>query len=184
MALGLAAAGSRAAARADASAAELAHCASISSAVARLDCYDELAKRISSATTRPAAAAPATPAAAAGGAPAAAPVAAAAAVAAPAASAAATANPAADPRNFGLSTAQMHNQPPGPQSIEAHVNEVFEDAVLHSFVALDNGQTWQSLEGELPLNKGELVTIRRAALGSFMLEARNSKLRYHVHRVR
>jgi hypothetical protein len=106
-----------------------------------------------------------------------------------AAAAAAASNPAAqgagaaaDPKNFGLSTTQLHSQPAGPSSIQARVYELYEDAVLHSFVVLDNGQTWQSLEGELNLNKGDLVTIRRAALGSFMLESAK-KAYYHVRRV-
>jgi hypothetical protein len=96
----------------------------------------------------------------------------------------AAANPAEAVQNFGLSSAQLHSAPAGPSSIEAHVTQVTVDRALRSFVVLDNGQTWASTDGGLELNNGELVTIKRAALGSFMLVSTTSKHSYHVRRVR
>lgn len=172
---------------------ELKHCTAIAGAEARLACYDALAGRSANGTatgvvpaiTAPAAAAPvqAIPAAAA---PAAvAPVAAAMAVTAPVpAPAPAPVDPAEAAKNFGLSSAQLHSAPSGPPSIEAHVTAVTVDRALRSYVALDNGQTWASTDGGLELDSGEPVTIKRAALGSFMLLSTTSKHSYHVRRVR
>jgi hypothetical protein len=185
--------------------ADLRHCAAVESAAARLACYDALASRpapSAATSTVPATAAPAAAAAAlavpnpapvvsapvqaspaaAPPAPAPKPMATTAAVPAPAPA------PAPDPaeaaRNFGLSSAQLHTAPQGPQSIEAHVTQVTQDQALRSFAVLDNGQTWLSTEGGFDLVTGELVTIKHAALGSYMLVSTTSKHSYHVRRVR
>lgn len=185
---------------AEALSADLKHCAAVESAAARLACYDALAGRSgASEPTSPgpanAAPAPAVPnpapvvsAAPAGSPAAAAPPAPRMTTAAPAAvpvpAPAPAPNPAEAEQNFGLSSAQLHTAPQGPQSIEAHVSQVTQDQALRSFAVLDNGQTWLSTEGGLDLVSGELVTVRRAALGSYMLVSTSSKHSYHVRRVR
>ena len=169
----LGASASGAASAADALATELAHCAAIAKADARLACYDAAAGRTASASATPAepraAATAATPAPATSAAakPSAAPI-----------------EPTAAPENFGLSSSQLHAPPPGLQSIQAHVAEIIVDPLRRNYVVLDNGQTWASIDGELNLNKGELVTIHRAALGSYMLQSTVTKLAYHVRRLK
>jgi len=103
-------------------------------------------------------------------------------VPAPAAAAPAAAG-AADGGNFGLSAAQQKIAPTGPESIQAKVDHVYVNNASKSYVALDNGQTWTSTDGNFDLFDGESVTIRRAALGSFMLVSTKSKRTYHVRRV-
>ena len=185
---------------AEALSADLKHCAAVDSAAARLACYDALAGRSAASEptsagacdrsrcarrsqpgagrerTAPRAAPP--PRATGPGMTTAAPA------AAPVAAPAPAPNPAEAEQNFGLSSAQLHSAPQGPQSIEAHVSQVTQDQALRSFAVLDNGQTWLSTEGGLDLVSGELVTIRRAALGSYMLVSTTSKHSYHVRRVR
>jgi hypothetical protein len=175
----------------------LARCAAIAGAEARLACYDTLAAgraaNLDASPAAPTAAAPAAaapvPAAPAAAAPAAPPAAApvappVAAAAAPAPAPTAAADPVQAAQNFGLSSAQRHDAPAGPSSIEARVSQMTVDRALRSFVVLDNGQTWASTDGGLQLNTGERVTIKRAALGSFMLVSTTSKHSYHVRRVR
>ena len=149
-------------------AAELARCAAIAASQARLACYDALAGRpptdrppiFERATVETAAApmprAPQSP-----------PVSA----------------PAESAQNFGLSTGQLHSAPQELQAIQAHIAEVHMDQLRRSSVVLDNGQIWALAEGEMLLDAGEAVTIRRAALGSFMLTSA-SKHAYPVRRVR
>jgi len=176
----------------------LAKCAAIASAQERLACYDALSNPPgpSAAPAAPAAAppavAPAAPTVAAPSAPAQKPgTAAAAPVAAPPvsvpvpapAAAAPAAAAAADGGNFGLSAAQQKIAPTGPESIQAKVDHVYVNNASKSYVALDNGQTWTSTDGNFDLFDGESVTIRRAALGSFMLVSTKSKRTYHVRRV-
>jgi hypothetical protein len=171
--------------------ADLARCASIAAADARLVCYDGLAGRQGAAASGTPAPTPASPAAAprapadrvavpAPAAPAAA--AAAAAPAAPAAPAAASAPAATDgAATFGLSNAQLHVAPVGPESIQAKVLRITEDRSGNAQVVLDNGQIWASLDPDLRVGPGDVVTIRRAALGSYVLKV--AKYLYHVHRL-
>jgi hypothetical protein len=176
----------------------LAKCAAIASAQERLACYDALSNPPgpNAAPAAPAAAppamAPAAPTVAAPAAPAQKPgTAAPAPVAAPPvsvpvpapAAAAPAAAAAADGGNFGLSAAQQKIAPTGPESIQAKVDHVYVNNASKSYVALDNGQTWTSTDGNFDLFDGESVTIRRAALGSFMLVSTKSKRTYHVRRV-
>jgi hypothetical protein len=176
----------------------LAKCAAIASAQERLACYDALSNPPvpSAAPAAPAAAptavAPAAPTVAAPAAAAQKPgTAAPAPVAAPPvsvpvpapAAAAPAAAAAADGGNFGLSAAQQKIAPTGPESIQAKVDHVYVNNASKSYVALDNGQTWTSTDGNFDLFDGESVTIRRAALGSFMLVSTKSKRTYHVRRV-
>ena len=152
---------------ADASSADLARCAAIGGATARLACYDALAGRTAPAPAAAAAARPAAPASGTG---------------APVASAAAGAAPApSDAQSFGLTRAQMHVAPQGPESIEAKVTQVNEDRQSHISVVLDNGQTWLLAEQGTRLKAGDPVTIKHASLGSFMLYG-PSKQSYRVRR--
>ena len=150
---------------------DMARCAAIRAADARLACYDALAHRpadkasgaasaphISSAPAPAAATAPAAP------------------VPAPTV---ATANPA-DPKNFGLSAVQQHTADLGPKSIAAHISIVSSNQAGQTFVVLDSGQTWTVMDNDGRLASGDAVTIKRAALGSFLMVAPSN----HSYRVR
>jgi len=156
----------------------LAHCASMTSADERLACYDSLSRPKSKATPAApaAAAAPAASTAAKAGpkaaaaAPAAATNPAAPAAAAGAAGAAATGvASAADSKSFGLT---RHPQPAaeeGPSKIQAKVTRVDADQWGHVRVSLDNGQAWAFTSMNPMVREGEAVTIKRGAIGSFLL---------------
>jgi hypothetical protein len=147
----------------------LRHCAAIDDASARLACYDALAGR--AAPDNALAAPGSVPAQAQAPAP------------APERAAAATADPAAAASNFGLSAVQKHVVDEGPKGIEAHITQVVVDLNRRGYLVLDNGQTWAITDGEMLLDAGEAVTIRRGALGSFMLTSA-SHHSYHVRRIR
>lgn len=158
---------------------DLAQCAAIAAADARLACYDALAGRAPAGAAQartvlvpPPTAAAATPANAAAGSSA--PL-----VAAPSAAA------AADPQNFGLTKAELHQAPAGPASVEAQVAAVSVDASGHAYVVLENGQTWVFTEADTDsrLRPGDTVSIRRASLGSFLMVT-PSRHSYHAHRTR
>jgi len=155
----------------------LARCAAIDASAARLACYDALAGRA------PATAVAASPAAIATPVPVAAPLPAAPPVGGPVPAPSALA--ASDPQNFGLAQVQVHTAPEGPKSIEVHVTEVIDNGVTRASVVLDNGQTWTLTESSADayLRPGDQVTIKRAALGSFLLVT-PAKHSYHVHRTR
>jgi hypothetical protein len=165
---------------------ELARCAEIDAPDARLACYDKLSGRT-------------TPTASAGPAPAtAAPATAAPATAAPATAVAAgaassgtltaapsmptdTAQSAA--QNFGLTQAQQHKVAEGPSSIQARITNLA-DRGGTPYVQLDNEQLWMVTDSgaEGWLNLGDPVTIKHAALGSFLLFTK-SKRSFHARRV-
>jgi len=160
---------------------DMARCAAIAAPDARLACYDGLAHRpaekIPSAVATP-------PARSAREASATVPT-----VAAPASAAAATAqvpaaapNPA-DPKNFGLTPAQQHTTESGPKSIAAQISIVSANHAGQTVVALDNGQAWTVMDNDGRLAAGDAVTIRRAALGSFLMMA-PSNHSYRVRRVK
>ena len=142
----------------------LASCAAIAAPDARLACYDALAHR-------PKDAAPEKPSASAAQKPSAA-----------AAPASATATSAQDPNNFGLSLAQQHMAFAGPTSIKARVEAINSGPNGQTYIVLDSGQTWTMGENDGWLSKGDAVTIKRAALGAFLLTA-PSNHSYHVRRV-
>jgi len=149
----------------------LAHCAAIIGADERLACYDSLARpkpkpaaaansapASDKASPRTATAASATPTTAA-------------ATAAPtaAATSATAAGAAADPaKSFGLT---KHTAPSeeGPNHIQAQVTKVDTDRLGKVRVSLDNGQAWTFNGPEALIRVGDAVTIRRGALGSFLL---------------
>jgi hypothetical protein len=158
---------------------DLAHCASIDAADQRLACYDTLAGRappVAAARAVAVPAAPAAPAASAAAAPAAPATA-----RAPAPPAAATA-PVADASTFGFSKAQLHVVDAGPQSIEARVTRVTQNHLGGVNVELDNGQTWTYKDESALPAAGEVVTIKRGALGSYLMITK-TKLAMHVQRV-
>ena len=142
----------------------LTRCAAIVEAGARLACYDALAGR-ATRDSSPASAPVPVP------------------VPVPDRASAAPPDPAVATANFGLSAVQQHTADQGPTAIEARITKVIVDQSQRGYLVLDNGQTWAITEGEMLLDAGEAVTIRRAALGSFMLTSA-SKRSYHVRRVR
>ena len=87
-----------------------------------------------------------------------------------------------DPRNFGFSPAQLHTPAQGPQSIQARVANISRNRVGTAYLALDNGQTWTYTDEDMRLGPGDLVTIKRAMLGAFLMTT-PSKRSYHVQRV-
>ena len=140
----------------------LARCATIVEADARLACYDALAGRATRNNSSVPVPVPAP---------------------APDRASAAPPDPAVATGNFGLSAVQQHTADQGPTAIEARITKVIVDQSQRGYLVLDNGQTWAITEGEMLLDAGEAVTIRRAALGSFMLTSA-SKRSYHVRRIR
>jgi hypothetical protein len=164
---------------------DMARCAVIPAPDSRLACYDALAHR--PADKMPSAAAKSTPALAPTPVPAPTTVAAPTTAAAPAAAAAAAAQApvsaaaiAADPKNFGLTPAQQHTADLGPKSITAHISIVSSDQVGRTLVVLDSGETWTVMDNDGRLSSGDAVTIKRAALGSFLMLTPSN----HSYRVR
>jgi len=151
---------------------DMARCAVIPAPDSRLACYDALAHR---PADKPSVAAKSTPAPA----PAPAPAAAAPAVV-PAQAPAPAAAIAADPKNFGLTPAQQHTAELGPKSIAAQISIVSSDQVGRTLVVLDNGETWSVMDNDGRLSSGDAVTIKRAALGSFLMMTPSN----HSYRVR
>jgi hypothetical protein len=150
---------------------DLAHCAAIAAPVARLACYDALAGRAPDRTTAADAAAPPASAAVPGS--------------SPATAAAAPAPAANDKQNFGLSAYQLHPTPAGPPAIQLHIEKLIGTVGSgRPTVVLEGGQTWILTEflDDPWLGPGDLVTIKRAALGSFMMTT-PSKHQYHVRRI-
>ena len=156
----------------------LSHCAAIVAADERLACYDSLARpKPSAAATANSAPASAKASPHVGTAPGTKP-AAAAATAAPVAAAptaaattaaASTAGAAADPaKSFGLT---KHPAPTeeGPDHIRAQVTRVDPGRFGDVRVSLDNGQAWTFNGPDALIRVGDPVTIRRGALGSFLL---------------
>jgi hypothetical protein len=158
---------------------DLARCAGIAAPDARLACYDGLAGRSADrAATAAETAARSSTAAASTAAPAirAAPTTPAATAPAPAA--------AGEAQNFGLTPAQRHQAPEGPAAIQARIAKIIEDRrVGRTYVVLDNGQTWSFTDAEedARLGPGDPVTIKHAALGSFVMTTA-SRHTYHVRR--
>jgi hypothetical protein len=146
----------------------LAPCIGISSSADRLACYDKLAGRVSAPKAAPVAAAPA------------------AAAPAPVASVAAAPAPAAAPtaEDFGLSKVQKaasSSSPPEIKSVTAKVAGFGHSPNRRTQITLDNGQVWEYEDDpDSLLSIGDPVTIKRAALGSFILLTPTK----HSHRVR
>lgn len=149
---------------------DMARCAVIPAPDTRLACYDALAHR---PADKPSAAAKSTPAPAPAAAQVQAPVHESVPAPVPAAEL------AADPKNFGLTPAQQHTAD-GPKSIAANISIVSADQSGRTLVVLDNGETWTVMDNDGRLSSGDAVTIKHAALGSFLMFTRSN----HSYRVR
>lgn len=148
-----------AAAASTVSSAELVRCAAITGANERLACYDTLAHRVMPAAA-PAASATST----------AAPAASAATGAPTSASTAAAAKggAASKEQEFGL-TKHQETAPDQPDLINGVVTQLTGDRQGNLYVRLDNAQTWTFNAQDTLLRVGDKVTIKRAALGSYLM---------------
>jgi hypothetical protein len=129
-------------------------CAALDDPAARLACFDAAFPRASRASPPGPAMAPAA-----------------------AAAAAATDEPPSEARKFGLSTQQRKAIEPKPAQPEmvattAAVRTVRRLPPGYLLIELDNDQLWQQTEidSRVWLRPGDRVTIRRAALGSYLLD--------------
>lgn len=140
--------------------AEFARCARIDAADERLACYDALGRSVK---TSPVAAAPASAAADKAPAP---------------EKSSAQATAAGGVNAFGLT---RHEAPPPapPDVVRAQVAALTTDRLGKVHIRLDNGQVWSFTAAEARLRAGEAVTIRRAALGSFLMTTPS----HHTYRV-
>lgn len=94
-------------------------------------------------------------------------------------------------RDFGLSEADKRARDPAaakaslPESLEASVVAVMRHARGELVVTLDNDQVWMQSEAvtQARLSAGDVVTIRKAALGSYQLVT-PSGIAMRVRRVR
>ncbi len=160
---------------------ELIDCRVLPSAVARLDCYDQLVdahkgstnqapKTGTSEQAEPAAAPPAATTAT-----------------------AAAAEPVADISQEALfgknqeETRQSVQEATGAKEIdriEARVSKVRSLATGKVIITLDNGQVWTQIDNtRLRLSSYDQVIIRRASMGSFMLQKVGSKRSMRVKRI-
>jgi hypothetical protein len=163
-------------------------CAILTDPTERLGCYDQLAGHAPHSDAAPAVAAAATaavPATTTTATPAApAPAAASAAPAAgTTAASAATATAAAEPppkESFGLYTAEHPTAPAVTQSLDDRVVATGASASGRMTVTLASGALWELDEADPLLAVGDVVSIRRAALGSFLLETPTKR----THRAR
>ena len=158
---------------------ELIDCRAIASATARLGCYDQLADAHAASANHPAqtgTAEEASPAAA-----------------AVTTAATATTEPAANFSQealFGKSGAEIEKsvqEATGAaeiNQIEARVSKIKTSATGYAVITLDNGQVWKQTDrSRLRLSGNDQVTIRRAALGSFMLRKTGRKTIMRVKRI-
>lgn len=68
--------------------------------------------------------------------------------------------------------------------IEAKITDVRKSATRRLTVTLDNGQTWRQLDHQrLLLKSGETVIVRKAGLGSFLMEKQSGSRSIRVKRV-
>jgi hypothetical protein len=150
-------------------AAALQNCALISTAPERLACYDRLAGRAPPVGT---------PAPAASGAA----VSAAGTAAAAAAAVAPKPPPAPAADSFGLYAAEHPPAPAPAATLSAKVVGLGSSAGGHPTVALEGGQLWELDEADPLLAHGDLVSIKRAALGSFLLTTPKGRV-HRAHRL-
>ena len=100
----------------------------------------------------------------------------------PAEPAAAAPHPPPPKESFGLYTAEHPVPPPAAKSLTARIIGLGTSPDGRSTVELEGGQLWLLEELDPLLAKGESVTIKRAAFGSFLMLT--SKGRTHrVHRL-
>jgi hypothetical protein len=86
-----------------------------------------------------------------------------------------------DPANFGLTPHQLRPTPQGPGQIKSVVSRMTQDRLSNVDLVLDNGQTWRLVESNPRVRPGDTVTIKRAALGSYLLVT-PSRRSYRVER--
>jgi hypothetical protein len=87
-----------------------------------------------------------------------------------------------DPLNFGLTKHQLKVVPAGSDSVKATVSQITEDRLSHVSLVLDNGQTWGFTDPDPRVRPGDTITIKRAALGSFLMIT-PSRHSYRVERL-
>ncbi len=146
---------------------ELTRCAAIDAPEKRLACYDRLAGRppagSASASGAGTARAAALPAATLVGGP-------------------APPTPAASPgTSFGDNRPRFSAAAEEPASIQAVVVGITQSRAGPMRLELDNGQTWTVSDSDVRLERGDPVTIRRASLGSYLMQT-PSRRSYRVMR--
>jgi hypothetical protein len=84
---------------------------------------------------------------------------------------------------FGLTKPVPAAAPEVPELIQARVTKVNDGGFNNAsvYVVLDNGQTWTVEAPDVRLKAGDAVTIKRAALGSYLLIS--GKHSYRVRRL-
>jgi hypothetical protein len=153
-------------------------CAILTDPTERLGCYDQLAGHAPHSDAAPVAVAAAATAAVPATTTTATPAA-----PAPAAASAATATAAAAPppkESFGLYTAEHPTAPAVTQSLDDRVVATGASASGRMTVTLASGALWELDEADPLLAVGDVVSIRRAALGSFLMETPTKR----THRAR
>jgi hypothetical protein len=159
-------------------------CAGLANDETRLACYDAIFRESAAAsgmTDRSAVPRVESPPVAAAAGTAAAAVTAGAGVAASAAAVPAAGVTAGTEDEFGMTGAVRRardtagDEPPPLERISARVETVRRQPAGELVLTLDNGQVWAQLEPDprLRLATGDAVTIRKAALGSYMLVTAN-----------
>lgn len=129
----------------------LARCAKTAPSGARLACYDALAAQRFRIAIPPSSSASAPPL-----------------------------SPSPTAQDFGLNAAQKQKARPQKQiqSIEASVIGIRTSAIGRMLVELSNGQLWELDSADPLLAMGNLVTIRRGALGSYLLTTPSRRTHY------
>jgi hypothetical protein len=155
-------------------------CAILTDPTERLGCYDRLAGHAPNSDAAPLAAAPsAATTAPAGAAAATAAVPATTTTATPAAPATAAAAPPPK-ESFGLYTAEHPTAPSVAPSLDDRVVATGASASGQMTVTLASGALWELDDVDPLLAVGDVVSIRRAALGSFLMETPTKR----THRAR
>jgi hypothetical protein len=90
---------------------------------------------------------------------------------------------AASPDAFGLYGAEHPNQPVLKKSLTADVIDVVARRDGHQLVVIDGSQLWELDGTDWLLAKGDSVTIRRSALGAFILKTPTGRS-FHAKRWR
>lgn len=144
----------------------LSACAALSADAERLACYDRLSGHAVPAAPAPASVPPQASAAVPASPPAPPPP--------PAAAPAASAPPAAG--SFGLYAAEHPKPPPVSTSLDARVVAVGHSASGRMTVTLEDGALWELEEGDPLLAEGDTVSIKRAALGSYLMRTPSKRL--------
>jgi hypothetical protein len=85
------------------------------------------------------------------------------------------------PQSFGLYGAEHPRPPPATPALEARIAALGKSAGDHMTVTLDGGALWELVDdSDSLLAVGDTVTIKRAALGSYLMSTPTKR----THRVR